>query len=71
MRANGQVPRVATALLLKHPDVHLTLFLRWLQTLKGLSEIMEMHMTRRDNVEENQQMLVVKWHSRTVAGRKK
>jgi hypothetical protein len=32
---------------------------------------MEMHMTRRDSVEENQQMLVVKWHSRTVAGRKK
>jgi hypothetical protein len=26
--ANGQIARVATALFLKNPDVHLTLFLR-------------------------------------------
>jgi hypothetical protein len=36
MRANGQVARVATARLLKHPDVNLTLFLLRLQALKGL-----------------------------------
>jgi len=36
MRTNGQVARAASALLLKHPDVNLTLFLRRLQTLKGL-----------------------------------
>ncbi|OGW34929.1 MAG: NAD-dependent dehydratase [Nitrospirae bacterium GWD2_57_9] len=34
--ANGQVARVATALFLKHPNVHLTLFLRRPQRLKGL-----------------------------------
>ena len=34
--ANGQVARVATALFLKHPDVHLTLFLRRSQRLQGL-----------------------------------
>jgi hypothetical protein len=36
MRANGQVARAATALLLKHPDVDLTLFLRRPQRLKRL-----------------------------------
>ena len=34
--ANGQVARVATALFLNHPDVHLTLFLRQPQRLQGL-----------------------------------
>jgi len=34
--ANGQIARVATALFLKHPDVHLTLFLRRTQRLRGL-----------------------------------
>jgi|WetSurMetagenome_2_1015567.scaffolds.fasta_scaffold248893_1 hypothetical protein len=36
MRTNGQVARAASALLLKHPDVNLTLFLRRLQRLKRL-----------------------------------
>ncbi len=31
MRTDGQVARAASALLLKHPDVNLTLFLRRLQ----------------------------------------
>jgi uncharacterized protein YbjT (DUF2867 family) len=35
--ANGQVARVATALFLKSPDVHLTLFLRRAQRLQGLA----------------------------------
>jgi uncharacterized protein YbjT (DUF2867 family) len=34
--ANGQIARVATALFLKHPDVHLTLFLRRARRLQGL-----------------------------------
>jgi nucleoside-diphosphate-sugar epimerase len=35
--ANGQVARVATALFLKLPDVHLTLFLRRAQRLRAPS----------------------------------
>jgi uncharacterized protein YbjT (DUF2867 family) len=34
--ANGQIARVATALFLMHPDVHLTLFLRQSKRLRGL-----------------------------------
>jgi uncharacterized protein YbjT (DUF2867 family) len=34
--ANGQIARAATALFLKHPDVHLSLFLRRPQRLKEL-----------------------------------
>jgi uncharacterized protein YbjT (DUF2867 family) len=34
--ANGQIARVATALFLKHPDIHLTLFLRQPERLRGL-----------------------------------
>ncbi len=34
--ANGQVARVAISLFLKHPDVHLTLFLRGAQRLQKL-----------------------------------
>jgi uncharacterized protein YbjT (DUF2867 family) len=35
--ANGQIARVVTDLFLKHPDVHLTLFLRRATRLNGLS----------------------------------
>ena len=35
--ANGQIARVATALFLKHTDVHLTLFLRQPGRLRGLA----------------------------------
>jgi len=34
--ANGQIARVATDLFLKHPDVHLTLFLRRVKRLQGM-----------------------------------
>ena len=34
--ANGQIARLATALFLKHPDVHLTLFPRQPERLRGL-----------------------------------
>ena len=34
--ANGEIARVATALFLEHPNVHLTLFLRRARRLQGL-----------------------------------